>query len=152
VQHITNPRRCHHSTATLFTRNQQQLPSTSFMIKAANNPACLLTGDPLLNDLCCIILRSWIHLIGICTDIEKAFLHFFYEDDRDCTRFLWLNDPQEFVTYRFKVILFGAVQYVHFSCLMLLCTVICPSIVLPLHRTCLLWTTGCHSESEAVQY
>ena len=75
---------------------------------------CLLSGDPQLNDLCCILLRFRCHPIGICTDIEKAFLHIWlHEDDRDCTRFLWLTDPldpeSEFQTYRFKVVLFGAV-------------------------------------------
>ena len=75
---------------------------------------CLLSGDPQLNDLYYIILRFRCHPIGICTDIEKAFLHIWlHEDDRDWTRFLWLTnllDPEsEFQTYRFKVVLFGAV-------------------------------------------
>ena len=75
---------------------------------------CLLSGDPQLNDLCCIILRFRCHPVGICTDIEKAFLHIWlHEDDRDWTRFLWLTNPldpeSEFQTYSFKVVLFGAV-------------------------------------------
>ena len=70
-------------------------------------------GEPQLNDLCCIILRFRCHPVGICTDIEKAFLHvWLHEDDRDWTRFLWLTDPldpeSEFNTYRFRVVLFGA--------------------------------------------
>ena len=74
----------------------------------------LLTGQLQLNDLCCIILRFRFHPVGICTDIEKAFLHIqLHEDDRDRTRFLWLSNPQdpdsELVTYRFRVVLFGAV-------------------------------------------
>ena len=74
----------------------------------------LLTGQRQLNDLCCIILRFRLHPVGICTDIEKAFLHIqLHEDDRDWTIFLWLSNPQdpdsEFVTYRFRVVLFGAV-------------------------------------------
>ena len=44
---------------------------------------CLLTGDSQLNDICCIILRFRCHPVGICTDIEKAFLHvWLHEDDR----------------------------------------------------------------------
>ena len=75
---------------------------------------CLLTGQPQLNDLCCIILRFRFHPVGICTDIEKAFLHIqLHEDVGDWTRFLWLSNPQdpdsEFVAYRFRVVLFGAV-------------------------------------------
>ena len=59
---------------------------------------CLLSGDPQLNDLCCILLWFRCHPIGICTDIEKAFLHIWlHEDDRDWIRFLWLTnlmDPE----------------------------------------------------------
>jgi len=57
---------------------------------------CLHTSQPQLNDLCCIILRFRLHPVGICSDIEKAFLHIHLnEDDRDWTRFLWLRDPQD---------------------------------------------------------
>ena len=50
----------------------------------------------------------------MCTDIEKAFLQVqLSKDDRDYTRFLWLANPcdpnSELITYRFRVILFGAV-------------------------------------------
>lgn len=82
--------------------------------QARNQPSlndCLLTGQPELNDLCCVILRFRLHPVGICTDIEKAFLQ--HKDDRNWIRFLWLSDPtdpnSEFVTYRFRVVLFGAV-------------------------------------------
>ena len=76
---------------------------------------CLLTGPPFLVDLCAIILRFRKHQYGLSTDIEKAFLHItFNENDRNFTRFLWLSDPldpnSEFVVYRFKRILFGAVS------------------------------------------
>jgi len=84
--------------------------------QAKNKPSlndCLLTGQPQLNDLCSIILRFRLHPVGICTDIEKVFLNIqLHENDRGWTRFLWLSDPQdpnsEFVTYRFRVVLFGA--------------------------------------------
>ena len=36
---------------------------------------CLHTGELQLNDFCSIILRFRLHPIGLCTDIEKAFLH-----------------------------------------------------------------------------
>lgn len=76
---------------------------------------CLLTGPPFLVDLCAIILRFRKHQYGLSTDIEKAFLHItLAEKDRNFTRFLWLSDPldpsSEFVVYRFKRILFGAVS------------------------------------------
>ena len=85
--------------------------------QARNQPSpndCLLTSQPQLNNLCCIILRCRLHPAGICTDIEKVFLHIqLHKDDRDYTRFLWLSDPQnpysEFVAFRFRVVLFGAV-------------------------------------------
>ena len=74
----------------------------------------LLIDDPQLKDLCHIILLFRCHPIGICTDIENAFLHMWlHKDDRDWTRFLWLTNPldpeSEFQTYRFNVVLFVAV-------------------------------------------
>jgi len=76
---------------------------------------CLLTGPPFLNDLTEIILRFRTHKYGISTDIEKAFLQIvLYEKERNFTRFLWLSDPtnpnSEFVTYRFRTVLFGSVS------------------------------------------
>jgi hypothetical protein len=74
---------------------------------------CLLLGPPSLNDMCSIRLRFQTHPFAFPTDIEKAFLHVqLHEDDRDCTRFLWLSQPDDpesvFEAYRFKVVLFGA--------------------------------------------
>ena len=73
-----------------------------------------MSGDLRLNDLCSIILRFRLHKYGMCTDIEKAFLHVHLnEEDRDFTRFLWLRNPSdpesELITFRFRVVLFGAV-------------------------------------------
>ena len=122
---------------------------------------CLLTGQPQLNDLCCIILRFRLHPVGICTDIKKAFLHIqLHEDDRDWTRFLWLSDPHdpdsEFITYRFRVVLFGAVcspfmlnaalqchlaQYKSPTAENMLTNLYIDNIV-----------SGCPSESEAIRY
>ena len=74
---------------------------------------CFHAGPPFLNDLSAILLRFQQHSFGFSADIEKAFLHVFLDkNERDYTRFLWLSDPSNasspFVTYRFKVVLFGA--------------------------------------------
>jgi len=106
-----------HTMPSVKTR--LQLQCTSYMIvrschQARNQPSlndCLLTGQSQLDDLCCIILRFRLHPVGICMDIEKAFLHIqLHKDDRDHARFFWSSDPQnpdsEFVTFRFRVVLF----------------------------------------------
>lgn len=74
---------------------------------------CLEPGPPFLTDLCAILLRFRQHEFAFSSDIEKAFLHVHLDQsDRDATRFLWLSDPVDasspFVTYRFRVVLFGA--------------------------------------------
>ena len=74
---------------------------------------CLHASPPFLNDLCGILIRFRQHNFGFSSDIEKAFLHVHLDvEDRDFTRFLWLSDPSDanspFVTFRFKVVLFGA--------------------------------------------
>ena len=74
---------------------------------------CLHPGPPFLNDLCGILLRFRQHNVAFSSDIEKAFLQVHLDiEDRDFTRFLWLSDPtnanSSFVTFRFKVVLFGA--------------------------------------------
>ena len=72
-----------------------------------------MVGPPYQNDICAILLHFWFHVIGLSTDIEKAFSHVrLDEGDRDYTRFLWLSDPSnpEFQTYRFKSVFFGSVS------------------------------------------
>ena len=74
---------------------------------------CLHAGPPFLNDLSAIPLQFQQHNLAFTADREKAFLHVFLDEtNRDYTRFLWLSDPNNlysyFVTYRFKVVLFGA--------------------------------------------
>ena len=74
---------------------------------------CLNPGPPFLNDLCAILIRFRLHNIAFSSDIEKAFLHVHLDKaDRNFTRFLWLSNPADphspFVTFRFKVVLFGA--------------------------------------------
>ncbi len=68
---------------------------------------------PVLNELTSILMRFRIHRFAVTTDIEKAFLHVgLHENDRDVTRFLWLEDPSNadspLIKYRFKAVLFGA--------------------------------------------
>ncbi len=83
--------------------------------QSSNTPSlndCLQVGPPLLTDMCSILLRFRTHRFAFATDIEKAFLHVgLNEHDRNFTRFLWLSNPKDpesqFVTYRFKVVLFG---------------------------------------------
>ena len=74
-----------------------------------------MVGDPALTDLWAVLLRFCLHCYALSTDIEKAFLHVKLDCwDRDFTRFLWLEDPTDpespFVSYRFKVVLFGSVS------------------------------------------
>ena len=84
--------------------------------QSAQSPSlndCLHVGPPFLNDLCGILIRFRQHNFGFSSDIEKAFLHVHLDpEDRDFTRCLWLSDPSDvnspFVTFRFKVVLFGA--------------------------------------------
>ena len=76
---------------------------------------CLLTGLPFFVDFCAITLHVRRHQYGLSTDIKKAFLYIILtKKDRNFTRFLWLSDPldpnSEFVIYRFKQILFGALS------------------------------------------
>jgi hypothetical protein len=74
---------------------------------------CLESTPPELNDLTALLMRFRVGKFGVTADIEKAFLNVaLHEDDRDVTRFLWLSDPSDpdsqLITYRFKVVLFGA--------------------------------------------
>ena len=60
---------------------------------------CLLSGPNLLPDLCSILVRFRLSPVAISSDIEKAFHQVtLAEQDRDVTRFLWLNDTGQAVT------------------------------------------------------
>ena len=90
--------------------------------QSANHPSlndCLLAGPPYINDLCTLLVLFHTHLIGIITDIEKAFLHVQpAEEDQHYTYFIWLSKPDnpesKFIIYCFKVVLFG--QLAHRLC------------------------------------
>ena len=74
-----------------------------------------MVGSPTLINICNILLCFRLHKYALSTDIEKAFLHVkLAECDQDFTRFLWLSDQSDpeskFVTYRFKVVLFGSMS------------------------------------------
>ena len=73
---------------------------------------CLHVGpslDPLLFDL----LVSWRHhQVPLVADIDKAFLNIeVHPGDRNCLRFLWVNDVNSqspsIETYRFNRVVFG---------------------------------------------
>lgn len=74
---------------------------------------CLHSGPSLVVDLIKVLLRFRLHSYAVTSDIEKAFLMIsLHEEDQDCTRFLWPENPwdakSKILTYRFKVVLFGA--------------------------------------------
>nr|CAD2193096.1 unnamed protein product [Meloidogyne enterolobii] len=79
---------------------------------------CLYTGPLLLKQLVGILLRFRFLNKVLLADIEKAFLQLgVREMDRDCTRFLWLNNPKDIdpaqiiyskcIVYRFCRVSFG---------------------------------------------
>lgn len=74
---------------------------------------CLDIGPALQKHITSILLRFRTQKFGITSDIEKAFLNIkLASKDQPFTKFLYLKDPKdpdsEFVTYQFKVLLFGA--------------------------------------------
>ena len=73
---------------------------------------CLHVGPPLTPLLYDILLRFREKRIGIVAEIEKAFLNIEVDEkDRDCFRFLWIedlfNDHSPTVIYRFCHFEFG---------------------------------------------
>ena len=73
---------------------------------------CLHVGPPLTPLLYDILLRFRENRIRIVADIEKAFLNIEVDEkDRDCLKFLWVEDPfddnSRIVIFRFCRVVFG---------------------------------------------
>ena len=73
---------------------------------------CLHVGPSLNPLLHSILVRFRENRVALVGDIEKAFLNVEVdESDRDCLRFLWVNDIDceklETVVYRFRRVVFG---------------------------------------------
>ena len=73
----------------------------------------LYSGPSLTEKLGKILLKFRTNPFAYAADISKAFLRVgLQEDDRDFTRFLWPENPEnpdsKLVTYKFKSVLFGA--------------------------------------------
>lgn len=67
----------------------------------------------MMTDLTTLLTRFRREKYAVTADIEEAFLHIeLEENDRDVTKFFWLQNPNNphssLITYRFKVVLFGA--------------------------------------------
>lgn len=78
---------------------------------------CLYCGPLMLEDLTGLLLRFRSHLVGLSSDIEKAFLQVaLHENDRDVTRFLWVKDTTKpvskdnLVLFRFCRVPFGVIS------------------------------------------
>ena len=74
---------------------------------------CLLTGPSLVNDMISILIKFRLKEYAVSADVEKAFhMVKLHEDDRNFCRFFWPKDPfnpeSEMLTYRFRVVIFGA--------------------------------------------
>ena len=73
--------------------------------------SCLLTGPSLTDKLFDHLVEFRTNPFAVISDILKAFLRIgINESHRDFTKFFWFKDStlQEIVTYRFRVVLFGA--------------------------------------------
>ena len=73
---------------------------------------CLHVGPPLTPLLYDILLRFRENRIGIVADIEKAYFNIEVDrKDRDCLRFLWVENPFDdncpIVIFRFCHVVFG---------------------------------------------
>ena len=70
--------------------------------------SCLHAGPSHYTDLFGVLARFRFHKIGVVADIEKAFLSVgVRSEDRDVLRFLWIDESEKMITYRFKRVCFG---------------------------------------------
>ena len=73
---------------------------------------CLHVGPPLTPLILEILLRFRAHNVSLVADIEKAFLNIEIDEvDRDCLRFLWVDDIHsenpEIQIFRYNRVVFG---------------------------------------------
>lgn len=78
---------------------------------------CLYCGPMMLEDLTGLLVKFRCQPIGVCADVEKAFLQIALKElDRDVTRFLWLRDTENSATednllhLRFTRVPFGVIS------------------------------------------
>ena len=110
------PYKAHYIPHLPVMRNSETTPLRIVYDCSAGHPSlndCLLTGPSLTNELGNILLKFRLNRYACSSDIEKAFLNIHLnKNDRDYTRFLWPENPLDsnspLLTYRFKVVLFGA--------------------------------------------
>ena len=74
---------------------------------------CLYSGPSLVPEMVQVLMRFRLFKYACISDIEKAYLMLkLSEKDKDVTRFLWPENlfdlNSNLITYRFKVVLFGA--------------------------------------------
>ena len=81
--------------------------------KTHGNPSlneCIHRGPLLLENLCGLLMEFRFHPIVILADIERAFLELgLNEEDRNYVRFLWINEDNSIVAFRFKRVPFGVI-------------------------------------------
>uniref|UniRef100_A0A8R1IKG6 Reverse transcriptase domain-containing protein n=1 Tax=Caenorhabditis japonica TaxID=281687 RepID=A0A8R1IKG6_CAEJA len=90
------------------------LDASSHMKGELSLNQCVHPGPSTLKPFLGILLRAQMKKYILTADIAKAFHQIrLQEQDRDCTRFIWLKDvskgptPGNFITYRFTRIPFG---------------------------------------------
>ena len=94
----------------VFEGNAKNHPSK----KSLNE--CLFRGDNLVGNLCGMLLRFRLHLIGIIADIEQAYVQLALNPtDRDVVRFLWVKNinlpfsEDNIQEYRFCRVIWGII-------------------------------------------
>jgi hypothetical protein len=111
---------CHHAVVTKVTTTKVKTTKVRIVQDASSKESkkalslndCLHVGPPLSPLLYEILLRLRQKKIALISDIEKAFLNIEIAwQDRDCLRFLWVQDVDSNVvnpvTYRFCRVVFG---------------------------------------------